>query len=151
MTSTTNPLVLYDGHCALCNGWVRILLALDRAGTLRFAALQSEFARGILEASGLDPDGLETVVFLEGSRGPSGLAPCPGETPGIHRKSDAIFAAIAQLDAPLKYLRHGRHLPRFLRDGIYDFIAAHRHAWFGRHERCPLPEPGYRDRFLDLD
>lgn len=34
--------VLYDGTCKLCNGWVNFLLRYDRYRTVRLAAVQSE-------------------------------------------------------------------------------------------------------------
>lgn len=36
------PVILFDGVCNLCNGGVNTMLALDRRGVFRFAALQSE-------------------------------------------------------------------------------------------------------------
>lgn len=36
------PIILFDGVCNLCNGGVNTMLALDRRGVFRFAALQSE-------------------------------------------------------------------------------------------------------------
>jgi predicted DCC family thiol-disulfide oxidoreductase YuxK len=40
--------LLYDGLCRFCNGTVRFVLAHDRRGALRFAALQGVFARQVL-------------------------------------------------------------------------------------------------------
>lgn len=137
MTTEHHPVLLYDGHCALCNSWVRIFLALDSRGELRFAALQSEVARQLLQDSGIDGHQAQSVVLVENSR--------------IHARSDAVLAAIGHLGSPWKYLSYGRFFPRVLRDVVYDFIAANRYAWFGRYASCPLPAPEYRDRFLDLD
>ena len=39
------PVLLYDGVCGVCNGAVRTILRFDRRGTLRFAALDSDYAR----------------------------------------------------------------------------------------------------------
>jgi predicted DCC family thiol-disulfide oxidoreductase YuxK len=39
--------VLYDDDCGLCRAIVRALMALDRAGTLRFVALQSTEAEAL--------------------------------------------------------------------------------------------------------
>jgi predicted DCC family thiol-disulfide oxidoreductase YuxK len=40
-------------------------------------------------------------------------------------------------------------VPKPLRDTLYDVVAARRARWFGRLERCRLPAPGERERFLD--
>lgn len=34
-------IVVFDGQCLLCNGWVQFLLRHDRAQRLRFASIQS--------------------------------------------------------------------------------------------------------------
>ncbi|HAX14945.1 MAG TPA: thiol-disulfide oxidoreductase, partial [Leeuwenhoekiella sp.] len=39
--------------------------------------------------------------------------------------------------------------PTFIRNGVYDFIAANRYKWFGKKESCMLPTPELRSRFLD--
>ena len=54
--STEGPIVVFDGVCVLCNGWVRFLLRHDRRRRFRFAAMQSETGRALLSAHGLDPD-----------------------------------------------------------------------------------------------
>ena len=40
-------------------------------------------------------------------------------------------------------------VPRFIRDRVYDVIAARRYRWFGRRDVCMVPTPGLRSRFLD--
>lgn len=37
-----NMIVVFDGQCLLCNGWVQFLLRQDRRGRLRFASIQGE-------------------------------------------------------------------------------------------------------------
>lgn len=40
-------------------------------------------------------------------------------------------------------------IPRFIRDGVYNFIARHRYRWFGRRDHCMIPTPDIRERFLE--
>src|SRR5882762_5499318 len=42
------PVILFDGVCNLCNGFVQFVIARDPAARFRFAALQSESARRLL-------------------------------------------------------------------------------------------------------
>ena len=60
----SNPILLYDGVCGLCNRFVRFILKHDHKDRFRFAALQSNFARAILERHGLNPDVLDTVYLV---------------------------------------------------------------------------------------
>jgi predicted DCC family thiol-disulfide oxidoreductase YuxK len=40
-------------------------------------------------------------------------------------------------------------VPRPLRDLVYDWVARHRYAWFGKREICMVPAQAWRDRFLE--
>jgi hypothetical protein len=54
------PIILYDGICNLCNGGVNFMLDWDspneERGNFRFAALQSEVGKALLQRSGRRPD-----------------------------------------------------------------------------------------------
>ena len=54
------PIILYDGICNLCNGGVNFMLDWDspneKRGNFRFAALQSEVGKALLQRSGRRPD-----------------------------------------------------------------------------------------------
>lgn len=60
------PVIVFDGICVLCNGWVRFLLRHDRAGRYRFAAMQSEAGRTLLARHGLDPDDPASFLLVDG-------------------------------------------------------------------------------------
>ncbi len=129
------PVVLFDGVCNLCNRSVRWILKRDAAGVFRFASLQSESARRLLpprlQNRGETP---ASVYLVDGNE--------------IWEKSDAWFQIVRRLGGPWSALGCLRVLPRGLRDAVYDFIAKRRYRWFGKLDRCPLPDPRYKDRFL---
>ena len=87
-TGKAHTLVLYDGVCALCNRLVRFLLRFDHQDEFRFAALQSEFARQVLERHGIHAAELNTVCVVADY----GLA---GET--ALTKSSASLHAVERL------------------------------------------------------
>jgi predicted DCC family thiol-disulfide oxidoreductase YuxK len=39
-------------------------------------------------------------------------------------------------------------VPKFIRDGLYSWIAKNRYKWFGERESCMIPTPEVRERFL---
>ncbi|WP_131824004.1 DCC1-like thiol-disulfide oxidoreductase family protein, partial [Mycobacteroides abscessus] len=43
------PVLLYDGVCALCNGAVKKILRDDKVGSMRFAALDSEYGTQVID------------------------------------------------------------------------------------------------------
>lgn len=132
-----SPVLLFDGGCNLCHGFVRWVVARDRRAEFRFAALQSHAARRVLESVSVAPESLPDSVVLV----------LPGQSPQV--KSDAVLAVAARLGFPWSLTRCGRVLPRRLRNHIYDWVAARRYRWFGRHKQCLVPAPKLLSRFLD--
>jgi predicted DCC family thiol-disulfide oxidoreductase YuxK len=130
-----HDVILFDGVCNLCNGWVRFVIRRDRGHHYRFAPLQSSVARRILAAAGVDPEALDSVVLVEGGR--------------AYTRSDAALRILRRLGRGWPALALLRVVPRFVRDIVYDWIAAHRYRWFGRQAVCMVPTPELRARFLD--
>jgi len=131
--------LLYDGLCGFCDGTVQFVLARDRAGTLRFAALQGEYARSVLKRHE-DLDGVDSLVLVELSE---------DGRERIRVRSDAVLELVRYFGWPWRLLRVLRWLPRVLRDGGYDLFARWRHRLFGRRDACRIPAPAERVRFID--
>jgi predicted DCC family thiol-disulfide oxidoreductase YuxK len=137
----SNPIVLYDGVCGLCNRLNQFLLKRDTHDRFRFASLQSDLAASLLKRHGADSRDLDTVyVVLDYN--------LPGER--LLARSDAILHVVTQLDGIWKWARAGRLLPKVLRDGIYDVVARNRYRVFGKHDSCMLPDPKHRHKFLEV-
>jgi predicted DCC family thiol-disulfide oxidoreductase YuxK len=127
----TRPVILFDGVCHLCNGFVQFVLRQDRAGQFAFAPLQSEFAR-----QRLGKLHLESVVLWDG-----------GE---IQEGEAAVLRILARLPRPWPWLAAmARLFPAPLRAWGYGLIARHRYRLFGREETCMLPRPEWKGRFLE--
>ncbi|HET9476124.1 MAG TPA: DCC1-like thiol-disulfide oxidoreductase family protein [Dehalococcoidia bacterium] len=130
----SHPIVLFDGICNFCDASVNWIIARDRRGIFRFAALQSAAGERLQREYGLDPTALDTLVLVEGYR--------------AHRRSGAALRVLRQLRLPWPLLFGLIVVPPFVRDFVYDFFARRRYRWFGRREECMLPAPEVRDRFL---
>lgn len=126
-------LILFDGVCVFCSRWVRFVIRLDRARRFRFLPIQSARGRALAVRFGIDPDAPETNAVVLNGR--------------IFFKSDAALVVLGQLTetAPLAILRH---LPRGLRDPVYDLVARNRYRIFGRTDQCMLPSDRDRARFV---
>lgn len=108
------PVILYDGACGFCNHAVQFLLRVDRRGELRFAALQSDFAKGVLERHP-ELETMDTVVYVTGV----------GTTcEQVAVRSDGALRAISHADRPWRWLRVASVIPRPVRDCLYDGFAA---------------------------
>ena len=128
------PILLFDGHCNLCNAWVQFIVKRDSAGTIRFASLQSETGRRLLEEHKIDENYIESLVFFEEER--------------FSVSSNAALRTLSYLDSWQKHLIFLAVVPRSLRDLVYRFSARIRYKWFGRREQCMVPTSELQERFL---
>jgi predicted DCC family thiol-disulfide oxidoreductase YuxK len=127
--------VFYDGHCGLCHGLVRFVLARDHGGMFRFAPLDGETFRRTVptEVRAALPDSIVLVTAA-------------GET---LIRSAAVLHVLSRLGGAWPLI--GKLLgifPRGLRDFVYDGVAGVRHKLFARPaDACPLVPAHLRDRF----
>ena len=129
------PLVLFDGVCNLCNGFVQFVIERDPAARFQFGALQSDAAQRLLASAGCSsPETPETVVLLEDGR--------------VFARSTAALRIVRRLSFPWRLAYGFILIPRPLRDAIYDSVARRRYRWFGRREQCMMPTPELQRRFL---
>jgi predicted DCC family thiol-disulfide oxidoreductase YuxK len=137
----SNPIVLYDGVCGLCNRLVQFILHRDQKAVFRFAALQSAFAARVLARHGASPTDLDTFYVVLNYNDAH-------ET--LISRSDAAVYVLKQLGGIWRIVAIvGRVLPQFLRDGAYSRVARNRYRIFGRYDACPLPSEDTRSRFVD--
>ncbi|WP_426492787.1 thiol-disulfide oxidoreductase DCC family protein [Hymenobacter sp. 102] len=131
-----SAIILFDGVCNLCNGFVQFVIRHDAAGRFRFAALQSEAGQALLRQHRLPtPTEPDSVVLVMGDR--------------AYMHSAAALRILRGLTGGWRWLAGlGLLVPRRLRDAVYRLIARHRYQWFGRQEACWMPTPELRARFL---
>lgn len=134
----TRPVILFDGVCNLCNSFVTFVMDRD-GGEFRFASIQSDAGSELMRDVGLSPEDLETVVVVaEG-----------GDE--VHTKSTAGLFVLKRLGLPYSVLYPAVVFPSFLRDPFYDFVASHRYSWFGKRDKCRVPDEESKNRFLSHD
>lgn len=133
--AANHGILLFDGVCNLCNGFVQFVIKRDRKGYFKFASLQSDVGKELLEKHDLPVEEISTVVLIEGGK------------PYTH--SDVGLRVARELGGawPLFYVFI--IVPRFIRDAVYKWIARNRYRWFGKKEACWLPTPDLKARFLD--
>lgn len=125
-------IVLFDGVCNLCNRVVQFVIQHDGTDQFRFAAIQSEYVRGLVD-QGWIVEGPDSVMVLEGGM--------------LYQKSDAALRIARRLNRPWYLMWYARFVPKRWRDGMYDWIAKNRYHWFGRQMTCMVPTPELRKKF----
>ena len=140
--STSNPIILYDGICGLCNRLNQFVLKRDRNDLFRFAALQSEFAGKVLERYGVNPQVLDTMYLLLNYSQPDER---------LVARSDAAVLILGELGGVWRALAGMMQLlPRWFRNKAYNLIARNRYQIFGKFQTCQIPDERYRSKFIDL-
>jgi len=119
----TQDLVLFDGDCAYCNGWVNWIRKRDKAGRFRFAPLSSPEGNDIRSAHAI-PESVDSIVLVQGD--------------GAHTRSDAAWRVLKGLPGLGLMGTLLRLVPRPLRNWGYDLVARNRHR-LGMKDSCELP------------
>jgi len=127
-------IVLFDGVCHLCDGAVRFILKRERATELKFAPLQSDSGKSLLQKYGYPSGYLDGLILIENNR--------------AHDRSSACLRIAGKLSFPWNLLFPLLIIPKPLRDFIYGIIASARYRWFGKKESCSLPQGEDQARFL---
>ncbi|WP_029036076.1 thiol-disulfide oxidoreductase DCC family protein [Salinimicrobium xinjiangense] len=127
-------IILFDGVCNLCNKTVQTIIKNDTEDIFRFAPLQSDVGRQIINERGIDTENLDSVILIE---------------PGVayYHKSTAAIEIAKHLEG-YSWLKIFKPLPEGMRDGIYSIIANNRYNWFGKKETCMVPTPELQALFL---
>ena len=128
------PVILFDGVCNLCNQSVQFIIRHDRRSQFHFAALQSAFGTAQLLHFGIAPGILNSVILIHHGK--------------AYQKSNAALEIAKNLSGLWPALYIFKIVPRFIRDGVYDWIARNRYRLFGRRDECIIPTPELKSRFL---
>lgn len=128
------PIIVFDGYCALCSGWVNFVLKHDKSKKYRLASAQSTLGQALYAHYGMNTRDFESNILVT-----DGL---------IWLKSEGSIRMAEGLGFPWRMAGLARLLPLAWRDSLYSFVARHRFAWFGRRSICYLPTTEHQDRFL---
>ena len=132
--SNEHPILLFDGVCNLCNGFVQFVIERDPDAQFKFAALQSEKGQELLQHFGLPQKELFSVILIENEK--------------AYSRSTAALRMTRLLKSPWKISYAFIILPTFIRDFFYKKIALNRYKWFGEKDSCMIPTPELKSRFL---
>ena len=131
---TGKSLLLFDGVCNLCNGFVQFTIPRDAENNFVFASLQSEVGQKVLERIKYDQEELSTVILLEEEQ--------------VYTHSSVALRMVRKFPGAWPLLYGLVIIPRPIRDAIYNWVAANRYRWFGKKDACWIPTPDLRERFI---
>ena len=127
-------IVIFDGYCNFCSRSVRFVLRKDKRRYFTFAASQTPEGQNILSLYRLGELAEHSIVLIEHGN--------------VYWKSTAALRIARQLADGWRLFYVCMIIPRRLRDFVYDLIARNRYRLFGMSDRCFVPDPAMRERFL---
>ncbi|KAL7552781.1 hypothetical protein ACHAWF_016035 [Thalassiosira exigua] len=130
------PTLIFDGICNLCNGsmdWFQQRVRDDTPVWYMWA--QHADTHELLTELGISRnDIMRSWAYLE-----DGI---------VYRGSTAWLRALCNLKAPWCYLSHFDWTPEFIRETVYNTVAANRYNALGHSDACQRPNAQMRSRFL---
>jgi len=127
-------IILFDGVCNLCNGFVNFLIARDSKNQFLFGSLQSPQATEILTRFNAPTTEMTTVILTENGQ--------------LYSRSTAVLKIFRKMGGLWPLLYAFIIIPPFIRDPIYHLIAKNRYRMFGRKDACMIPTPALKAKFL---
>lgn len=127
------PYIFFDGVCILCDRFIRFLLEEDFGRHFYFAPLQGHTAKEKLNRG--QAAQLHSVIYLDEGKS--------------YTKLDAIIMIFSEVGGMWVIIKILWLVPKFVRDFVYDFIANHRHQWFGTLNYCRFPTTEEKAYFRD--
>ena len=131
-TDLPDGVILFDGVCILCSGWVQFVVARDPAARFRFLAIQSPAGQAMAARLGIDAEDPETNALVW--RGQAWF------------KADAALLVLGSLRW-WRWVWCGFLLPRPFRNWLYDRVARNRYRLFGRRDSCMMPDTALQRHF----
>ncbi len=127
-------IILFDGVCNFCNSSVNKIIRHDKKNRFKFAALQSETGKNLLEKYSIDSTKIDSIILIENNY--------------AFTKSTAILKISKHLNGiyPLAY--GFIIIPTFIRNFVYDIIARNRYKWWGKKDSCMIPTEEVKEKFI---
>jgi len=135
MAASRDKIVLFDGVCNLCNSSVQFIIKRDKKKQFRYASLQGIFGQEFLKTHNLPADNFNSFILLEDEKN--------------YSRSTGALRMLKHLGGVWSLFYGFIIIPKFIRDGVYNWIARNRYKWFGKKETCMIPTPELKERFLD--
>jgi len=127
-------IIIFDGICNLCCGWIQYLIRKDQTMKFRFASIQSQTGQKLLKSVQENGEMLESIIYLKENK--------------YFRESSAVLEILSDVGGVWKFVVVLKLIPKPIRDKIYQFIANRRYRYFGKRTTCLLPTPVNKKRFL---
>jgi predicted DCC family thiol-disulfide oxidoreductase YuxK len=129
-----DDVILYDGVCVFCSRWVHFVATRDIDRRFRFTPIQSAYGARLAQTLAIDPAAPDSNAVIH-----AGAA---------HLKSDGALTVLSHLPR-WRWTRALLHIPKPVRDAVYDIVARSRYRIFGKFDTCFIPPEDMRTRVME--
>jgi predicted DCC family thiol-disulfide oxidoreductase YuxK len=134
-TNASHPVIVFDGVCNLCNGFVQFVIRHDATEAFHFGALQSPKAQQLLTHFNLQDTHLKTIILIQNNT--------------AFTQSTAVLKIAKQLRGVWQLFYVFIIIPKPIRDWVYKVVSRNRYRVFGKRDTCIVPTPELKSRFID--
>lgn len=135
-TNTESVIVLFDGMCNMCVRSVQFIIKRDNKDVFRFASIQSVIGQELIKRYSIDIKKNDSILVIKDEH--------------IRYRSSAALYILVYLKTIWKILLVFYLIPAPIRDALYNLIAKKRYFWFGKKNKCMVPDSSISAKFLSL-
>jgi predicted DCC family thiol-disulfide oxidoreductase YuxK len=135
-TNTESVIVLFDGMCNMCVRSVQFIIKRDNKDVFRFASIQSVIGQELIKRYSIDIKKNDSILVIKDEH--------------IRYRSSAALYILGYLKTIWKILLVFYLIPAPIRDALYNLIAKKRYFWFGKKNKCMIPDSSISAKFLSL-
>tara|TARA_B100000945_G_scaffold182396_2_gene146249 strand:+ start:6175 stop:6588 length:414 start_codon:yes stop_codon:yes gene_type:complete len=129
-------IILFDGICNLCIWSIRFIIRRDVNNVFKFVSLQSQLGKDLLGKHQIDWKKNDSIIVVSENN--------------VRFKSSAVLYILSQLNTYWRWLVVFYIIPYPLRDMLYILVAKTRYLFFGKRDKCMLPDDNIKSKFLSL-
>ena len=132
-----NNVILFDGACNFCNQSVNLFFSKRRrrSNNIKFASLQSPFAKSILPERLTNVSEFDTIHFVSDGK--------------LYDRSSAILKICKFLKVPFRWATIFLIVPKVIRDFVYKIISKNRHRIIKKKVSCRMTDKFEKSFFID--
>tara|TARA_Y100001968_G_C19213498_1_gene645960 strand:+ start:355 stop:768 length:414 start_codon:yes stop_codon:yes gene_type:complete len=129
-------IILFDGICNLCVWSIRFIIRRDVNNIFKFVSLQSQLGKDLLGKHQIDWKKNDSIIVVSENN--------------VRFKSSAVLYILSQLNTYWRWLVIFYIIPYPIRDMLYVLVAKTRYLFFGKRDKCMLPDDNIKSKFLSL-
>jgi len=129
-------IILFDGICNLCIGSIQFIIKNDLNDKFRLASIQSKEGKEIIRRYSIDIIKNDSIILINNKN--------------INYRSSAVLLILKQLVTFWRIFYVFYFIPYPIRDFFYFLVAKSRYNFFGKKNKCMVPDEKIKSKFLNL-